>query len=183
MKKLTYRRIFVILSIILCVGNAHAQQNVDHNWLASVSSVSDLLNYASPSSSSLSNPPDELKVSPKALQSFTKLYQNPEFVRWAKNNKTYLATFNQDNKKYRVAVGENGKLIYSLCYIQEKDMPFDVRKMVKTVYYDYAINVALLVKQDNRTIWLILMEDSNKYLTVRIEDDEMEEVSKMDKIK
>ncbi len=182
-KTLTYRQVFVTLFIMLCVGYTHAQQNADHNWLVSASSASALFSSVTPSFASLSKPPDEIKVSPKALQSFMQLYQNSESVSWAKNNKSYLVTFNQDNKKYRVVMGENGKLIYSICYMQEKDMPFDVRKIVKTVYYDYAINVALQVKQDNRSIWVILLEDSNTYLTVRIENGEMEEVSKMDKIK
>lgn len=78
---------------------------------------------------------------------------------------------------------KNGFLIYSICYGTEKDMPVDIRKLVKSVYYDYSIDMTMQVKQNKRMIWLILLEDSNKFLTVRIESDEMEEVKQTNKIK
>ena len=62
-------------------------------------------------------------------------------------------------------------------------MPVDIRKLVKSVYYDYSIDMTMQVKQNKRMIWLILLEDSNKFLTVRIESDEMEEVKQTNKIK
>ena len=62
-------------------------------------------------------------------------------------------------------------------------MPVDIRKLVRSVYYDYSIDMTMQVKQNKRMIWLILLEDSNKFLTVRIESDEMEEVKQTNKIK
>ena len=74
-------------------------------------------------------------------------------------------------------------MIYSICYGTEKDLPTNIRKMVKSVYYDYTINMTMQVNEHNRTIWLVLLEDSDKFLTVRIDNDEMEEAQQLDKIK
>lgn len=58
--------------------------------------------------------------------------------------------------------------------VREKDMPSDVRKIVKSKYYNYMITLAIEVKQNDRDIWIVNMKDDSTYITVKVEDREME---------
>jgi hypothetical protein len=76
---------------------------------------------------------------------------------------------------------KNGALIYVITYGKEKNLPQTVRKTIKREYYDYSITMAIEVKQDNRDIWVVRLEDTSEIITVRIEDGEMEQVQKIQK--
>jgi len=71
---------------------------------------------------------------------------------------------------------KNGKLINVTTYGTEKDLPADVRKIVKREYYDYKIAVAIEVKENNRDIWVVQLDNASEQIAVKIEDGEMEEV-------
>ena len=182
MKKLIFLRFLGFTLINLFVSASYAQSK-NYIHLASTNSYSDAGDFSPYHFPDVSPATEGLYISPKAQKAFGQLFQNSEFVNWSAAGKNYLVTFSLDNKKNRVLLDKNGVIIYSISYGTEKDLPFDIRKMVKSVYYDYSINMITQVKQNKRAIWLILLEDSNKFLTLRIENDEMEEVKQLDKVK
>ena len=58
--------------------------------------------------------------------------------------------------------------------VREKDMPSDVRKIVKSKYYDYMITSVTEVKQNKMDIWIVNMKTDSTHITVRLEDGEMD---------
>lgn len=66
---------------------------------------------------------------------------------------------------------------------QKKILPADVRKIIKSEYYDYAITVAIKVKLNERDIWVVNMKNDTTYLIVRLENGEMEQVKQFDNAK
>lgn len=71
---------------------------------------------------------------------------------------------------------KNGSLVYVVMHGNEKDMPSDVRKIVKSTYFDYTIIKAIEVKQNHEDIWIVKMKENLDHVTVRVEDGRMEVV-------
>ena len=53
--------------------------------------------------------------------------------------------------------------------------------MVTRVYDNYKIIRAINIKVTERNIWVVKLEGMKKYLTVRVEDEEMDEVESFTK--
>ena len=60
-------------------------------------------------------------------------------------------------------------------------LPAEVRRVVKSEYYDQKITRVLKVNQDQRTIWVIHMEDQKEFIMARVEDGQLEETKRMEK--
>jgi len=122
-----------------------------------------------------------LKVSEKIQTEFYKSFTNAENVKWYEQDKKILATFSMNEMGHRTLLNKKGGVIYHISYGSEKNLPAEVRKIVKSTYFDYKITMAVKVEEDNRTIWVVDMEDDKTLITVRVEDNEMEEVRKLQK--
>ena len=66
--------------------------------------------------------------------------------------------------------------LFILTYGTEKNLPADVRKIIKSEYYDYAITMAIEVKENYRDIWVVKLDNSLEQTTIRVEDNEIEQV-------
>ena len=102
-------------------------------------------------------------------------------TQWYKMNKKYLASFMANDQRNSALFRANGQIVYYISYGFEKDIPKDTRMIVRTHYPDYAITKAINVKQQDRDIWVINVEDKKKLILVRIEESELEEVGNFDK--
>ena len=65
---------------------------------------------------------------------------------------------------------------YDISYGYETNLPEKIKEMVNRVYDNYKIIRAINIKVTERNIWVVKLEGMKKYLTVRVEDDEMDEV-------
>ena len=77
----------------------------------------------------------------------------------------------------------NGQLVYRICYGSEKTMPAEIRQLVKRNYYDQTITWVYQVNQNNRTIWVINVEDAKDLVMLRVEEMELEETQRIAKWK
>jgi hypothetical protein len=122
-----------------------------------------------------------LKVSEKIQTGFYKSFTGAENVKWYEQDKKILATFSMNEMNHRTLLSKKGVVIYHISYGSEKNLPAEVRKIVKSTYFDYKITMAVKVEEKNRAIWVVDMEDDKTLITVRVEDNEMEEVRKLQK--
>lgn len=74
----------------------------------------------------------------------------------------------------RAFYDKKGKLRFTIDYYGEKQLPAEVRSIVKPVYYDYAILLIQEVKMNGKSIYVIDLQDSTTIKTVRVADGEME---------
>ena len=110
-----------------------------------------------------------------AVAAFKKLFVNAENVSWHNVNKHFLVKFTVNDLMYKALFNQKGKLIYKISHGKEKHLPTDIRKMVKGNYVEYLITAAYLVEEADRKIWVISLEDDTNYVTVSVEDDQMNE--------
>lgn len=122
-------------------------------------------------------------VSKKVAEVFNATFKDAQDVQWSKLNKDFLAQFITADLNNRVLFHKNGEIVYHLKYGHENNLPQEVRKLVKSQYdyVDFNITSAINVLEDKRNIWVVNLEDNKKYVIVRVEDGEIEEVSNLNK--
>ncbi len=119
------------------------------------------------------------KVPSAVKETFNSSFENAVNPEWYKLDTKYLVTFLTRDQKNRALYDKNGELIYHIRYGFEQNLPNDIRSMVKSNYNNYTITMAIAVNQNLRNIWVINMENKDRYIIVRVEDGEMEEVQNL----
>jgi hypothetical protein len=130
---------------------------------------------------SLKNYVRDEKAKRKILEYFIWPFENAENIAWGKVDDNLLAEFTVGDIKNRALFDKRGNLIYTIAYSDEKLLPQYYRQMVHNLYAKYKINQVARVNEALREIWVVKLETSDKFLTVRIENDEQEEVEKFQK--
>jgi len=113
----------------------------------------------------------------RALKDFKRTFGNVNNVTWYEpKNGGYIAKFINADVKTIVAYNPKGNWSYTINYYGENKLPVDVRKLVKGTYYDYSIFGIAEVHFDEETVYMIYMQDASHFKTIRVYNDEMQEV-------
>lgn len=162
MKRLSFLRLCGGLFLLLIAGSVQAQQN----------GIKTLPNVTVTSTAS---------VNQKVSDAFNASFKDAVSATWYRLNKDYLVEFITGDMNNRALFKKNGSLIYQISYGHENNLPKDIRRMIKSNYVDYNIVQAINVKEDNRNIWVVNLEDDKKLIIARVEDDALEEVGNYNK--
>ncbi len=122
-------------------------------------------------------------VPSKVDEAFQTTFKDAEDPAWYKINKNYLVKFLTNDMKNQAAFKKNGNMIYQIAYGFEKDIPEAVLSLVKSKYSDYSVLVGFNVKQDNRDIWVVNLENTKYIVKARVEDGNLEEAERIRKSK
>jgi len=118
----------------------------------------------------------------KAVTSrFERSFPDALDAQWYRASKNYLVRFMNDDQQNSALMKKNGSIVYHIAYGWEKDLPADVRMLVRKQYPDQTITKVIRVEEKERKIWVITAEDRKKLILVRIENDELEEVGNYNK--
>lgn len=155
-----------------------------YGWLASVLFLNS--SFAQEAVNTKELPPititaTKANVSEKMQKSFYHYFKDGSDPNWYDLGKKYLVNFFMNSQENRALFTKNGNMVYHLCYGGEKNLPDDVRRLVKSNYFDYNIKTVIKVFQNNKTVWIVNMEDDKSLLIVRVEDGETEMSAKYKK--
>ena len=120
-------------------------------------------------------------VPQKVDKAFKSTFKGAEDPIWYEANKNLLVKFINNDMRNSAVFRKNGALVYNISYGFEKDVPDNVSQMIDAKYEDYDVVVAFNVKQDQRDIWVVNLENDKRYITVRMEDGIMSEASRTKK--
>lgn len=118
-------------------------------------------------------------VSAKINKAFSQFFKDASHLRWYELDKKFLVKFILNEQENRALFTKAGELVYHVSYGTEAHLPDEVRKLIKSNYYDQKITRVLKVNQDQRTIWVVSMEDEKEHVMARVEDNEIEETQRM----
>jgi hypothetical protein len=121
------------------------------------------------------------KIPDRIWKSFSGYFANAENPRWYTINKNYLVKYMIYDEQNRALFTKRGNLVYHISYGYEKSLPEDLRKQIKSSYYDFDITRAIKVSEAGREIWVVNLEDAKNLILVRLEDGGLEEVQKLQK--
>ncbi|WP_205510616.1 hypothetical protein [Longitalea arenae] len=126
---------------------------------------------------------DAANIHPKATENFITSYENATDAKWTvlKNGES-LVHFYSDGIETKVFYTRKGKHVATIRYYSEHTLPADVRHLVKSVYYDFSIFLVIEVTLNNQTAYLVKMEDSNRFKTIKVIDGEMDVMEDLEKL-
>jgi hypothetical protein len=117
-------------------------------------------------------------VPAKVDEAFKSTFKNGQDPVWYNANKNFLVKFINNDMRNNALFRKNGNMIYNISYGYEKDLPENVSTLVKNKYDDYNVVVAFNVKQDNREVWIVNLENEKNNVTARVEDGVLNEASR-----
>lgn len=120
-------------------------------------------------------------VTQKVSSAFEKAFPGAQTLKWYKLDKDYLAKFILKEMEHSTLYKQNGYMVYDISYGYQRHLPKDIEQMIIRNYNNYKIFRAINVRFQGRNVWVVKLESINKYLTVRVEDSEIEEVEEFEK--
>lgn len=122
-------------------------------------------------------------VNIRALRDFLTKYEEASGVTWYKADKGFIVRFVIDSMSARSAYKSNGSWVYTIKQYMESRMPRQVRHLVKSTYYDYAITLVEEIEQPDETVkYLVHMQDSVSWKNVLVYNGQLELVEDKKKL-
>jgi hypothetical protein len=115
-------------------------------------------------------------ITTSVYSSFRRAFPEAENLRWYKYDRDYLAKFFMKDMEHNALFRKNGVMKYDISYGYENQLPEKIKDDILKAYDNYKIIRAIHVKAYERSIWIVKLEGERKYMTVRVEDGEMDEV-------
>ena len=175
MKHSFFKHVTVILPFLAIASFTFAQTNN----LSSPSGIltKDLASDEAPAAADLSN------ISEKAVKHFGKSYNKQNNAAWFAVDDGFVAIFTEDGIKTKAYYDSKGRPAGEVRTYMEDRLPKEIRHMVKSTYYDFNIFLVNEVSLGNARVWLVKIEDSKSFKTIRIQDGEMTETEAYNKSK
>ncbi|MET3114730.1 hypothetical protein AAKU52_002467 [Pedobacter sp. CG_S7] len=117
-------------------------------------------------------------ISEKVTKSFNQIFKDAESPKWYVSNKQIIVNFILNDQRNKAVFEKNGRLVYNLVFGVEGQMPAEVRKVVKSKYFDYKINSTVKVNTEGRSIWIVNISDPKEIMVLRVEDGTMDVMDK-----
>ena len=121
-------------------------------------------------------------VHARALSDFQVRFNDVTDVKWFSDQNGFTSYFMKDGYNDRAFYSKNGRWMYSLLYKTENQLPKDVRAAIKSVYYDWNINVVVEIHTTEGEGYVVYLEDKTKLRILKMNvDKEMETLMDLDK--
>jgi hypothetical protein len=114
------------------------------------------------------------EVNQKATRDFKKTFRDVNNEKWFSIKNGFLAEFNLNTIKNRVVYDKKGNWKYTVSYFDEKNLPAEIRAMVKPVYYDYTISRVEEVHAGDQIIFIVHVQNDSSLKTLRICEGQMD---------
>ncbi|HXO76058.1 MAG TPA: PepSY-like domain-containing protein [Puia sp.] len=167
------------ISAALISGHLCAQDQKDQAALASSATVK--APPATASGSSSANTANST-ISQRAMKDFKGRFTNAKNEQWFPINTGFVAYFKVDSFQQRIFYDKKGRWEASMRDLTEKQLPRDIRAIVKSSYYDFAITLVRVVEIPDHMVYIIHMEDEKNIMIVRVSElgemDVLEEFTK-----
>ncbi|MDO3624568.1 hypothetical protein [Mucilaginibacter sp. BT774] len=129
----------------------------------------------------ISSEPIKATVSQKVSEAFASLFKGAEAPKWYQSDQNYVVDFIMNNQINKAEFTKKGYLVYHMAFGNENQMPADIRTIVKSKYFDFTINSIVRITYDEKSAWIVNIEDAKQFLVVRVVDGVMDVVDKIAK--
>jgi hypothetical protein len=123
------------------------------------------------------------KVHVRAMRDFLKRDKEAANADWMLVETGYVVKYtDKSNRRCRTVYNSRGEFAYTIRQYYENIMPRDVRGMVKSQYYDYAITLVEEIEERMRPlVYVVHLEDATTLKNVRVCEREMEVLEEYNK--
>jgi hypothetical protein len=175
MKRIMLMHTVIVMCAILNIPDVSCQTTQD--FAKTESKNADIIkqNDEVLSSGTISENMKDINI--KAVREFIKKFGSKENVTWHKNDGGFVAEFMNDSVQTMVGYKDNGSWNYILKRYAEKKMSPDLRRAVKSTFFDYAImevTEITLPYAESDIIYRVLIKNEDNFKIVRICNSDME---------
>ena len=110
------------------------------------------------------------KAAVKATRDFWMRAGDQRNTQWYKLSEGYLAEYYDGSKQAHYLYDQKGNFSYSMFTYTEKEMPADVRHLVRSNYYDFTIGWVKEVEEADTRAYVVHIEDSVSWKDVVVQD-------------
>jgi hypothetical protein len=110
----------------------------------------------------------------RAAREFWKKYREGKDEKWYKFSGGYLAEFLDEGIETKVVFDKKGNWCYTLRQYTEKELPKDVRALVKSTYYDFSIGWVKEVSQFQSLVYIVHIDNAPEWKDLIVRDGEIE---------
>ncbi|MDO6429208.1 hypothetical protein Q4E93_01325 [Flavitalea sp. BT771] len=112
----------------------------------------------------------------KAARQFMKLAGENKEERWYMLPGGYLAEFEERTIHNKLVFDRNGNWLYTMREYSEKELPGEVRRLVKSTYYDFSIGWVKEVSQFRSLAYVVHIQNAPEWKDLIVRDGEIEVV-------
>jgi hypothetical protein len=87
-----------------------------------------------------------------------------------------MAQYTEGAIQARYVYDHKGTLRYSLLTYSEKELPADVRRLVRSNYYDYTIGWVKELNEDQTRVYVVHLDDAVSFKEIAVQDGEIREL-------
>lgn len=116
------------------------------------------------------------EINTKAVRHFKKTYPGADNERWYTIQDGYMAKYRMDDTDIRLDYDRYGNWLYTIRYINEKKLPREVRTLVKSTWFDYAIASVEEIQFGEQFIYIVHIHEGEDWKLIRVMDGEMSEL-------
>jgi hypothetical protein len=121
---------------------------------------------------------DKSAIHSKALRDFNSRFNHAQEAKWFDIPSGYFTCFKVDGFSNRAFYDKKGRWQASLKMFGENKLPNDIRKIVKSTYYDYAITIVEEVDVADSLVYIVHLDDGATIKNLRVtQDGEMDILS------
>jgi len=110
----------------------------------------------------------------KAAREFWKRHGEDKDEKWYKYPGGYLAEFMEGEIETKVVFDRKGNWTYTMRQYTEKELPREVRALVKSTYYDFAIGWVKEVAQFQSLVYVVHVDNPQEWKDLIVRDGEIE---------
>lgn len=174
MKKLSIIIVTLFLVLGLFPGNTKAQQT-DITSLRSNANISNLEPSSGSSGDNLS------LINGKAIKDFKKSFKAISNEKWYVIEKGFMTRFTNNDIPTSVYYDTKGAWMGTIRNLNEKQLPKEIRYMLKWNFFDYSINLVREITLDQHLVYIAHLENETGFKNIRISDGEMDVISEYKK--
>ena len=172
MKKTFLRYLIGFIPLIALFGSAYAQ-NGDFSFSSTKATSGKFVFNEATAEQGLSDV-NIADINARALKEFSKTFKTAANATWYEIKDGFIAKFKDDGIETRVGYNHKGRWMSTIRTYTEANLPRDVRRLVKSTYYDYSIFLVQEVTVGDKTVYLVKIEDADTLKTIRVIDGEMD---------
>jgi hypothetical protein len=114
----------------------------------------------------------------KAARDFLHRYTDASEAQWYKVKDVYVVICKQDSVAHRIVYSRAGRWIYTIKWYGENKLPKQVRALVRSTWYDYAIKQVEEVQQPgDPVVYVVHLEDATSWKNVSVCEMQLKEIA------
>jgi hypothetical protein len=170
MKKQLLRYVSGLIPAIVLFNNVNAQSknaNVELN-------LKEFIFCDARANLAMADESDTVNINSRAERDFSERFEAADKADWVEIKDGFAAKFVNDGVDTRVFYDRKGRWFSTIRIYDQYSLPKDVRKQVRSTYYDYDIYMVIEVTVGEKTAYLVKIQDEETMKTIRVLDGEMD---------